>query len=52
MAWLRDFHQTLSYKIGFAHGLRNRRPFSCPWWLDRVVYSLAFMEGFKAMPPE
>jgi hypothetical protein len=31
-------HQNLSYKIGFAHGFGNRRPFSCPWWVDRVVY--------------
>jgi hypothetical protein len=50
MAWIRDFHQTLSYKLGFAHGLRNRQPFLSPWWADRMVYSLAFMDGLKARP--
>jgi hypothetical protein len=48
MAWLRNLHQDLSYKIGFEHGLRNRQPFSYPWWVDRVVYGLAVMDGVQA----
>jgi hypothetical protein len=48
MAWLRDFHQNLSYKLGYGRGLENRRPFACPWWVDQTVYGLAYMDGYKA----
>ena len=47
MAWLRDIHQTLSFKLGYGRGLRGR-PFKCPWWVDPLVYAVADFEGYKA----
>jgi len=42
-----DAHQNLSFKLGFAHGKRGKL-FKCPWWVDRVIYGLAYIEGRKA----
>jgi hypothetical protein len=50
MAWLRDLWQTLSYKLGYAHGLRKKQPYKCPRWADHLVYAQAYMDGVKARP--
>ncbi len=26
-------------------GAEKGRPYSCPWWVDKMVYGLAFMQG-------
>ncbi len=44
VARLRDVHQTLSWKRGFREG-RMGRPYSKPWWVDRVVYGTAHIQG-------
>jgi len=44
MFWLRRVHQSLSYKLGFAHA-RRRKPCKCPWWADRIVYGQAYIDG-------
>jgi hypothetical protein len=41
---IRDWHQTLSWKLGFGRA-KAGRPHSCPWWADKTVYSLAYMQG-------
>jgi hypothetical protein len=40
----RDVHQNVSWKVGYGFG-KQGRPFKCPWWADKVVYSLAYMQG-------
>jgi len=47
MKTLRDWHQTLSWKLGYRRG-RAGRTYSCPWWADERVYALAFMQGLKS----
>jgi len=37
MNWLRTIYQKLSYKLGFARGLRGR-PFALSWWADMTTY--------------
>lgn len=32
---------------GYAHGLRYRLPYKCPWWADSVTYSRAYMDGYR-----
>ena len=41
---IRDLHQTLSRKIGFRHA-KAGLPQRCPWWADRLVYAIAYLEG-------
>jgi hypothetical protein len=41
---LRTIHQKLSYQLGFARGLRGR-PFKSPWWVDRTVYAIGYIDG-------
>jgi hypothetical protein len=40
----RDAHQNLSWKLGYGRG-RARRPWTEPWWVDRKVYGLAYLQG-------
>jgi hypothetical protein len=47
MTWFRDLRQTMSYKLGFARGSRNRKPIKYPWWVDKIVYVQAYMDGIK-----
>ena len=44
LARVRDWRQTESFKHGYERG-KQARPFGCPWWADRITYSLAYMEG-------
>ena len=44
LAQIRDWHQALSWKLGYGRG-KEGRPYSCPWWVDKAVYSLAYMQG-------
>jgi hypothetical protein len=44
LAALRDWHQTLSWKLGYGRA-KAGRPYSCPWWVDKTVYALAYMQG-------
>jgi hypothetical protein len=46
LAQLRDWHQTLSYKLGYGRGLEGR-VFTVPWWVDGIVYALAYADGTK-----
>ena len=34
----------MSWKLGYGRG-KAGRPYTCPWWVDRTVYALAFMQG-------
>jgi hypothetical protein len=40
----RDAHQNLSWKLGYGRG-KAGRPWSEPWWVDRKIYALAYMQG-------
>jgi hypothetical protein len=44
---IKDWHQTLSWKLGFGRG-KEGRAYSCPWWVDKTVYALAYMQGKEA----
>ena len=46
MHWLRALRQTFSFRLGYGRGL-EARPFTAPWWVDRIVYSLGYTEGAK-----
>jgi hypothetical protein len=37
---IRDWRQTLSWKLGHGHAKKGRS-YSCPWWVDETVYALA-----------
>jgi hypothetical protein len=39
-----DMHQNLSWKFGFRHG-QEGLPFKCLWWVDRSIFSLAYIQG-------
>jgi hypothetical protein len=47
LAIIKDWHQTLSWKLGYGRGQAGRT-YSCPWWVDKVVYALAYMQGKEA----
>jgi hypothetical protein len=47
MLWLLDLRQAASYRLSYAHGRRNRKPYRCPWWADQFIYGVAFMDGFN-----
>ena len=34
----------LSWKVGFERGVKEQ-PYSCPWWADREVLTLAYIQG-------
>jgi hypothetical protein len=40
----RDAHQNLSWKLGYGRG-KEGRDCSEPWWVDRKVYALAYLQG-------
>jgi len=40
----RDLRQNMSWKLGYGRG-KAGRPWSEPWWVDRKVYGLAYMQG-------
>jgi hypothetical protein len=44
IALIRNWHQNLSWKLGYGHG-KNNRVSSCPRWGDKTVYALAYMQG-------
>jgi hypothetical protein len=44
LARIRDWHQNLSWNIGYRHG-KEDLPFSCPWWADREICALAYLQG-------
>jgi hypothetical protein len=41
---IKDWHQTLSWKLGYRRG-RAGLSSKCPWWADKIVFALAFMQG-------
>jgi hypothetical protein len=41
---MKDLHQTLSWKLGYGRG-RAGLSSKCPWWADKTVFALAFMQG-------
>ena len=49
MNWLRTIYQKLSYRLGFARGLRGR-PFALSWWADVTTYAIGHIDGrFKSL---
>jgi hypothetical protein len=44
---IKNWHQTLSWKLGYGRG-KEGRAYSCPWWVDKAVYAVAFMQGKEA----
>lgn len=44
---VRDIHQTLSWKVGYRRG-KAGRDYRCPWWADRLVSAVAYMQGKTA----
>jgi len=43
-AIIKDCGQTPSWKLGYGRG-KGGRAYSCPWWVDKVVYTLAYKQG-------
>ena len=41
---IRDWHQNLSWNFGHRQG-KEQRPFHCPWWADRQIFGIAYMQG-------
>jgi hypothetical protein len=39
-----SLRQRLSWKVGQARG-KAGRSYSCPWWADKRVYALAFLQA-------
>jgi hypothetical protein len=35
------WHQTVSWKLGYRHGIEGR-PYDRPWWANEALYALAF----------
>jgi hypothetical protein len=61
IAIIRDWHQTMSWRLGFGHGKRWRA-YRCPWWADEAIYRLGhnysrgveippFICGVVGLPP-
>lgn len=46
-----SLRQRLSWRVGQARG-KAGRPYSCPWWADKHVYALAFMQAVGFGPNE
>jgi hypothetical protein len=46
-AAIKVWHQMLSWKLGYGRG-KEGRVYSCPWWANRVVYAVAYMQGKEA----
>jgi hypothetical protein len=44
LARIRDWHQNLSWNVGYRRG-KEGRPFSCPWWAGREICALAYLQG-------
>jgi hypothetical protein len=40
----RNAHQNLSWKLGYGRG-KAGRPWTEPWWVDRMIYAFAYMKG-------
>ena len=41
---LRDMHQNISWNLGFKQGKEGLQH-KCPWWVDRMVFSLAYLQA-------
>jgi hypothetical protein len=44
LALLRNWHKNVSWKLGYLRG-RKRLPWKSPWWADKMVHSLGYMQG-------
>lgn len=44
LARIRDWHQNLSWNAGYRQAMRER-PFHLPWWVDREIFGLAYIQG-------
>jgi hypothetical protein len=40
LAIIKDWRQTLSWKLGYGRG-KAGRAYGRPWWVDETVYALA-----------
>jgi len=47
MRWLRDIRENLSWTVGYDRGQAGQS-YSCPWWVDRIVFAFAYTEGYMA----
>jgi hypothetical protein len=45
--WLRNVRQAFSWKLGYRRGKAGRN-YLCPWWADRLVFAVAYMQGRTA----
>jgi hypothetical protein len=43
-AKLRDWHQNLSWNVGYNHACRGQKH-APPWWADKQIYALAYLQG-------
>jgi hypothetical protein len=41
IAIVRDWHQTISWKLGFGHG-KEGRAYRRPRWVNEAIYALAY----------
>jgi hypothetical protein len=46
IAIIRDWHQSKSWELGYRHGKEGH--YTCPWWIDEVIYALAHTYGKRA----
>ena len=44
LAIIKDWRQTLSWKLGYGRG-KAGRAYGRPWWVDETVYALPYMQG-------
>jgi hypothetical protein len=44
LARIRDWHQSVSWNAGYVQGAQQQ-PFRCPWWADRMIFGVAYMQG-------
>jgi hypothetical protein len=44
LSLIRDWHQNLSWNVGYHQG-REKRSFKCPWWADKEICGLAYLQG-------
>jgi hypothetical protein len=47
----RYWWRNLSWKLGYADG-KTERPHKCPWWADKMLYSLAYLQGKRVEIPK
>ena len=44
------WHQTISWNLGYTQGTKGL-PYSCPWWVNEALYTLAFTYATRIETP-